>query len=178
MPIKYKSNCKLCQLIKKDPLLKKRFYTSTYFNVQGKESLNEIFEDVLHPYVGRPNMYNHAKKHGNYAFKKRPGAGESMKEFQEKERLTKQALKTLEKVAPQMIVDGEVMPNKEVEEGWEDGLKELLKQGGQDLKKGKMKINASQYVTALKIMADKEARDGSKQDDFVTAMALAALSKK
>jgi hypothetical protein len=177
MPVHYRPNCATCTLMKKDKEFKRRFYTSTYFDAQGRETLRQVSE-AYHPFVSEDSIYNHARKHGTWSPRGTPRNGESINDFNTRSRETKKALSTLKKVAPEILLEGDIVDLTPKEDSWEDGLDELLKQGTQDLKSGKMKINASQYVTALKIKADREAAKGSGMSEFLSAMAAAATKGK
>lgn len=180
MPIKYRKDCKTCQLIKRDPAFKKRFYTSTYYNKQGTESMNQIARD-LEPLISYSQVYNHARRHGDTYFRKRSDRDETIKEFHERERVKKDALKKLEKVAPEIIINKDLIdPNAtlQVEQNWEDILDNMIKEGSKDLSQGHIKINATQLTTLLKIKADRENAKGAGKDNFLAVMAAMVAGNK
>lgn len=174
---KWKSNCAACQLMRKDHNFKQRMYTSTYFDKQGKETLRQVAIDYS-AYLSMQSIYNHARKHGTWYFRKHSDRDETIKEFHEREQIKKDALTKLKKVAPELVpevIDGQlVAAEPKDDDDWESGLDELIKIGTSDLKKGHMKINASQYVTALKIKADREASKGNQKSDMLIAFAAMA----
>lgn len=164
--------------MKKDPAFKRRFYTSTFFDAQGKESLQHLYED-FHPFVGRVSIYNHANKHGTWSPRGVPNIGETPKAFNERSRETTKAITALKKYAPEKVLEGDVYdPKAEIDEDWEDTLEALIKQGSKDLKSGRLKVNAGQLVTALKIKADRENAKNDKGNSFIAAMALMATGAK
>lgn len=154
--------------------MKLRFYNSTYYNPQGRETLLQVAKD-MQPDIVMSNIYRHAKNH-NSRFQIRDDKGVNLAARKKKEITKKKALKDLERVAPELLLEGEVLT--EAQKGWQDILDDMIKAGSKDLANNKIKINGTQLTALLKIKADMELKNGNGQNDFIAAMAAAAIGKQ
>lgn len=157
MPIKYKVNCKACQLSKANPKVRARIYKARFNREDGDETLEQVGQDVG---LTGASIYNHARKHIKLTV------------FSDEA----EAVRTAKKVAR---VQAQV--NKDLEVGFERGdigitdeyevsLNNYLSQGKDILDKGGMKITEKGFLTAIKIKSDIQAKKRGQDIEIMKAV--------
>lgn len=159
--IKYKKNCKICQLIKANPKLKDRIYRSSYFVPEGYESLSAISEDYVGQF-GLNSLYNHVKKHQTVTAGRRAQKTMTLiakKAQKQQEDLESAAgLPTLDENGVVDVLATPVMPKNP---GYEDVWNEVLAVASEQLRNGNMKLTAANMLTAAR---DKSVYEDKKKD--------------
>ena len=137
--IKYKSNCSVCQLIKKDKRgrqIANRIYECRYYNPTGKESVKALSESLK---VNRSSLSNHIKKH----------------QFISQSDLDQHRMKTMLKKSEAQVVE-KIVKHTDVRQ-------EIMQQGMDDLKEGKIKLNANNMLTAARDQSNFEQKQADQQ---------------
>lgn len=166
MPIKqdeytgYRVNCVVCKSCKALPSLKKRIRLAAFHRQDGDETLGDIANEFG---FSTKSIYNHAKKHI------RPSETEGKKEIRVAKKVIDfqaQAQKELElQLDKQTIDEIEARPAEII------GMDELIAQGVEEIRKGNMKLTATQFIAAVKVKTDWAAKQQSNKVEILRTIA-------
>lgn len=154
----FKSNCATCRALKVNAKLRTRVRFAAFKREEGDETLADIAREIK---IAVPGIYNHAKKHMiDYS---------PMVERREQVIIAKkqavfqaQANKKLEVAFDQKDL--------EITENYEDGLDEYIRQGGDALNKGNMKITEKGFLAAIKIKSDIQSKKRGQDIEIMKAV--------
>lgn len=156
----YKKNCTVCMAGKALPSLRKRIYTAAFHRRDGDETLGNIADEFG---FSTKSVYTHAKKHI------REKQTEGNKEIRVGKKLIDiqaNVQKELELQLDRQTVDEiEARPIEMV------GLDELIAQGMAEIKKGGMKLTATQFIAAVKVKSDWAGRQQSNKVEILRTIA-------
>lgn len=160
--IRYKPNCKACQLSKKDPRLRQRIYQAAYRREDGDETLYQIADREG---FNRAALYNHVKKHTT----------EVQKSLE---------VQTAKKVAEvKANVDNKLVDHFEGKEPitpqlHNDVLDEVMAIGLADVKAGRLKVTVSHALAAARQKAENLSKQKNLQLDIMKTMFAFASGEK
>lgn len=170
MPNRYKPNCATCTMSKKNVPLRRRIRYAAYKRETGDETLQDIANEIG---VGQASIYNHVKKHmedisDKYIDRSRVQAAKKVAEVRAK--VQEEMELTLESDAYDQI---EGRPLEIV------ALDDYIAQGKAMIDNKEIKINATSFLTAVKIKNDWAKGQASTKLDFLKAVyAYASNDKK
>lgn len=168
--VKYKSNCKACQLSKRDAKARARIRYAAFRREEGDETLAQI---ALEYGISQGPMYNHAKKHitdaeSNTARTKQVIVARKTAEFKAK------AQKELE-----LKVDSDDFEELEGRPAEIIALDDYIAQGAAEIKEGKLKLTANSFLAAVKIKTDWASKQQNNKIELLkTISAFRSGSKK
>lgn len=138
MAIKYKSNCVVCQLSKKDPKFRHRVYLATFKPDEADERLYELAREYK---FALKSIYNHSKKHISATISNTEVVVE------------RRVQKVRQEIAKELEVSFEhddVVPK----ENYERVIDTVLEDGLSQMKSAGKNITISQLIAAAKVKSD------------------------
>ena len=160
---KYKVNCSICKLSRRDPMFRKRLYQSYYERDTGDETPTGIARQMgLSP----GSVLNHMKKHTRL----NPVVSPKLVETH----ITK-VQTDIQKEAELAFDHGEVIHK----EDYEKVIDSVLSEGLSQMKTQKKQISISQLIAAAKIKADYSLKKRGQDTELLKTMyAIASSGKK
>lgn len=170
MSMRYKVNCKSCQMSKTDPKLRKRIRYAAYKREHGDETLADI---ALERGLSVPQIYNHVKKHMSDA-QESYNAAKDTKIAKQREVFKANVAKELE-----LSVDVDVLDSIEGRPESVVALDDYISQAKLLIDKGLLKINATSFLQAVKIRTDWSSKQQTNKTEFMKAIyAMSSGDKK
>lgn len=154
MSVRYKVNCRVCQMSRGDAKFRHRIYQAWFNPTDGDTSPTALAKELS---ISPTSMLNHCKKH----LRSNLGPNES--------RLTKHIARVQAKVykAEELAIDHpDIVPKQDFEQVIDGVLSEGLQQM---LSEGK-KISISQLLTAAKIKADYTGKRRGQDTELIKTM--------
>lgn len=156
----YRVNCVVCKSCKALPSLKKRIRLATYHRQDGDETLGDIAREFG---FSTASIYNHSKKHI------RDVQTDGNKEIRVAKKvidLQANVQKELELQLDKQTVDEiDARPMEIV------GLDELIAQGIAEIRKGGMKLTATQFIAAAKVKSDWAGKQQTNKVEILRTIA-------
>lgn len=160
--MKYKRNCRTCQLSKGNAKLRERIVHAKFRHEAGDETLTQIAGDLG---ISGAALQNHARKH-----------------------ITEETAFTLERKKVRGIEKVKVRAMKEMEVAFdhsdvvaeldfERGLREVVAEGITRLEKGEITVSTTQLLQAIKIKADYEGKKRGQDTELIKTMYKMATNK-
>lgn len=167
--VKYKSNCKACQLSKRDPKARARIRQATFRREDGDETLADIAKEFN---ISQGPMYNHAKKHIHDT---EPIMG-ARKEL----RVAKQTLEFKAKVQKEaeLVLEADVVDEFESRPAEIVALDDYIAQGATMIKEGKLNMTPRSFLGAVKIKTDWAAKQQNNKLELMRTIAAFASGAK
>lgn len=154
MAIRYKRNCVVCQLSRKDPKFRHRVYMATF---KPDESEERIYKLGLEYKFANKSMYNHCKKHISKTPDKTPILVEKGIA-----RVKGEIAKELE-----LSLDhDEIIPK----DNYEKVIDSVLEEGLSQMRKTGKNITVSQMIAAAKVKADYMTRKRGQDVELIKTM--------
>jgi AcrR family transcriptional regulator len=154
MAIKYKTNCRVCQMSRGNPKLRSRISIAYFKRDEADESVTGIAEEIG---VNTRGMYNHCKKHIKETTDRMPAVIEG-----NIERLKAKIAKETE-----LAIDHDaVTPSQD----YERALTDVIAEGMAELRRGGKTVTVSQLITAAKIKGDFQAKKRGQDIEVIKSM--------
>jgi len=160
--VKYKVNCKACQLSKRDPKARKRIRYAAYKREEGDETLQDI---AIEFNISGPSMYNHVKKHIKDT-EPEMGARKEIRVAKAKIQFEAEAQKEMETVLEaQTIEEANPRPAEII------AVDDYIAQGATMVKEGKMKMTPQSFLGAVKLKTDWSSKQQNHQLELIRTIA-------
>lgn len=138
--------CTTCKAVKKNKLLLKRIYDSSWFVPYSKDTLKDICKDY-HPVITYDSLLNHVKRH----------------QFIDSQDYTEKMLEKTDKEAEKSAVQKAV---KAV-----DAVQKIIEIGSQRLEDGEITVDTNQLIRASQV---KMAADAKQKDQELATIEMVA----
>jgi predicted DNA-binding protein YlxM (UPF0122 family) len=166
--IKYKANCKACILSKHSEKHRRRIRQAAFHRQDGDETLAEIATECN---ISIPSMYNHVKRH----MKEVDTTG--LKEIRVAKKVVN--MQSTAQKEMELQLDRQTIDEIEARPAEIIGIDELIAQGIAEIRAGKMKLTATQFVAAVKVKSDWAGKQQSNKIELLrTISAFRSGAKK
>jgi hypothetical protein len=180
---KWNPRCSVCMRMKKDKPFREAVMQSTYFNLNGSETLLDVNNRYAQPFK-MPTLYRHMQRHQaadiQISEKLAEAKGVSTPNWQRRTRQTahKEVPSELAKIDMEAIDNTvAIIEGGRATSVHEQALDEFISIGRAKMDLGQVPISAANYIAAIKIKADIEKGNKDRKVDLLKNMFSGAAPK-
>lgn len=159
---RWKPNCSVCQMMKKNTQFRFKIFNSSYFNPESTRGPMRVNKEYGNPF-SYGNLYRCLKVHHGAQL----------------------INPTVQVVDGHLVIDNRLKPAYEIVEGippgsvtnHELGLDDFIAKGREKLARGELQITASTFLTAIKTKMDNDAKTKDRRADMLQGLFKGAAPK-